>query len=168
VPQGPVIFSANAWDNIRFGKPEASREEIRAAAQAALATEFLDHLPQGFDSFLGEKGVRLSGGQKQRISIARAILRNPEILLLDEATSALDAENERLVQLALDRVMEGRTSLTIAHRLATVRQMDRILVIDSGKVIDQGSHDQLIARGGLYADLAKLQFNQGKSLYTQR
>ncbi len=168
VPQDPVIFSANAWDNIRFGKPEASREEIRAAAQAALATEFLDHLPQGFDSFLGEKGVRLSGGQKQRISIARAILRNPEILLLDEATSALDAENERLVQLALDRVMEGRTSLTIAHRLATVRQMDRILVIDSGKVIDQGSHDQLIARGGLYADLAKLQFNQGKSLYTQR
>jgi ATP-binding cassette subfamily B protein len=159
VPQDPVIFSADAWHNIRYGRPEASDAQVRAAAEAAVATEFLDRLPQGFSTFLGEKGVRLSGGQRQRIAIARAILRDPAVLLLDEATSALDAENERLVQLALERLMQGRTSLVIAHRLATVLKADRIVVLDEGQVVDQGRHEDLIHRGGLYAKLAELQFN---------
>ena len=158
VPQEPVVFSANAWENIRYGRPEAGDAEVRAAARAAAAEEFLDALPQGFDSFLGEKGVRLSGGQRQRIAIARAILRDPAILLFDEATSALDSENERLVQAALDRLMAGRTVLAIAHRLATVRGADRIVVFDRGRVVAAGDHDSLVARGGLYARLAAPQF----------
>ena len=158
VPQEPVVFSANAWENIRYGRPEAGDAQVRAAARAAAAEEFIDALPQGFDSFLGEKGVRLSGGQRQRIAIARAILRDPAILLFDEATSALDSENERLVQAALDRLMAGRTVLAIAHRLATVRGADRIVVFDRGRVVAAGDHDSLVARGGLYARLAAPQF----------
>jgi ATP-binding cassette subfamily B protein len=159
VPQEPVIFSADAFANIRYGRPDASDDEVRAAAEAAVATEFLDKLPEGFRTFLGEKGVRLSGGQRQRIAIARAILRDPAVLLLDEATSALDAENERLVQMALERLMQGRTSLVIAHRLATVLKADRIVVLEEGRVVDQGRHEDLLRRGGLYAKLAELQFN---------
>lgn len=158
VPQEPVIFSADAWTNIRYGRPDASDREVREAAEAALAAEFLDRLPQGFATFLGEKGVRLSGGQRQRIAIARAILRDPALLLLDEATSALDAESERLVQQALAHLMKGRTSLVIAHRLATVQRADRIVVMSEGRILDQGRHAELIARGGLYARLAALQF----------
>jgi ATP-binding cassette subfamily B protein len=157
VPQDPVIFGANAWENIRYGL-DANDDQVRRAAEAAHAAEFLDRLPQGFDTFLGERGVRLSGGERQRIAIARTVLRNPVILLLDEATSALDAESERLVQAALERLMEGRTSIVIAHRLATVRTADRILVIDQGRIIASGRHDQLMAQDGLYARLASLQF----------
>jgi len=160
VPQEPVIFSADAWENIRYGRPEASDAEVRAAAEAAAAMEFIDRLPQGFATFLGEKGVRLSGGQRQRIAIARAILRNPALLLLDEATSALDAESERLVQQALERLMAGRTTIVIAHRLATVQQADRIVVVDQGRIVAQGSHAELMRAGGLYARLAQLQFDQ--------
>jgi ATP-binding cassette subfamily B protein len=161
VPQEPVIFSANAWENIRYGRPEASDEEVRAAAEAAAALEFLDALPEGFDSFLGERGVRLSGGQRQRVAIARAVLRNPSVLLLDEATSALDAESERAVQRALDRLMAGRTTLVVAHRLATVQKADRIVVLDRGRIVAAGRHEALIAAGGLYARLAALQFDTG-------
>ncbi len=164
VPQEPVIFAANAWDNIRYGRPDATDAEVRAAAEAAVATEFLDRLPDGFDSFLGERGVRLSGGQRQRIAIARAILRNPAVLLLDEATSALDAENERLVQAALERLMEGRTTLIIAHRLATVVNADRIAVMDQGGIVATGSHAALMDRCDLYARLAALQFDPDLTL----
>jgi ATP-binding cassette subfamily B protein len=164
VAQDPVIFAADAWDNIRYGRPDASDEEVRAAAEAAAATEFLDRLPEGFESHLGERGVKLSGGQRQRIAIARAILRDPAVLLLDEATSALDAESERLVQEALEHLMEGRTTIVIAHRLATVLKADRIAVMDRGAIVDEGTHEQLAAAGGLYARLAKLQFDQGRSL----
>lgn len=158
VPQDPVIFGADAWENIRYGQSEASEREVRAAAEAAYATEFLDRLPQGFGTFLGERGLRLSGGQRQRIAIARAILRNPAVLLLDEATSALDAESERLVQAALEQLMHGRSTLIIAHRLATVRQVDRILVMDQGRIVASGTHESLLAEQGLYARLAALQF----------
>jgi ATP-binding cassette subfamily B protein len=158
VPQEPVIFASSAMENIRYGKLDATDEEVIAAAKTAHADGFISALPEGYASFLGERGVRLSGGQKQRISIARAILKNPPILLLDEATSALDAESEREVQLALDSVLPGRTSLTIAHRLATVLRADCILVLEDGQLVEQGSHADLIKQGGLYARLADLQF----------
>jgi ATP-binding cassette subfamily B protein len=158
VPQDPVIFGANAWENIRYGHTGVSDADVRRAAEAAYATEFLDELPQGFETFLGERGLRLSGGQRQRIAIARAILRDPVLLLLDEATSALDAESERLVQAALERLMQNRTTLIIAHRLATVRKVDRIVVLDAGRIVASGRHDELMAEGGLYARLAALQF----------
>ena len=160
VPQEPVIFSTDAWENIRYGKPDATNDEVRAAAQAAAASEFLDLLPQGYETFLGEKGVRLSGGQRQRIAIARAVLRDPKLLLLDEATSALDAESERLVQSALDRLMKDRTTLVIAHRLATVIAADKIVVIDDGRIVGTGTHDELISQGGVYSRLAALQFGK--------
>ena len=158
VPQDSVIFAASARDNMRFGRWEASDEEIWEAARAANAEAFLQALPQGLDTFLGEGGARLSGGQRQRLSIARALLRNAPILLLDEATSALDAESERLVQDALTRLMKGRTTIVIAHRLATVRAADRIIVLDEGRVVEQGNHAALMAERGLYARLASLQF----------
>jgi len=160
VAQDPVIFAANAWDNIRYGRPDASDADVRAAADAAHASEFLDRLPDGFDTYLGEKGVRLSGGQRQRIAIARAILRNPSILLLDEATSALDAESEQVVQQALETIMKDRTTLVIAHRLATVLHADRIAVIDDGKLVAIGTHQELLEASPLYGRLAKLQFDR--------
>ena len=158
VPQDAVIFSTSALENIRYGKPDATDEETKAAAKAAFAHEFISALPQGYDSFLGERGVRLSGGQRQRIAIARAMLKNSPLLLLDEATSALDAESERMVQAALESAMKGRTTLVIAHRLATVQQADRIVVLDHGQLIEQGTHAELVRRDGVYARLAALQF----------
>jgi ATP-binding cassette, subfamily B, bacterial len=160
VPQDPVIFGASAWENIRYGLERASDEDVRRAAKAAHALEFIERLPNGFDTHLGERGVRLSGGERQRIAIARTLLRDPALLLLDEATSALDAESERLVQEALETLMQGRTSIVIAHRLATVRNADRILVIDQGRIVASGRHDELMAEGGLYARLATLQFQE--------
>jgi ATP-binding cassette subfamily B protein len=159
VPQDSVIFSTSAMENIRYGRPGASDDEVVEAARAAHADDFIRALPEGYQSFLGERGVRLSGGQRQRISIARAILKNAPLLLLDEATSALDAESERAVQAALAAAMAGRTTLVIAHRLATVRHADRIVVMDHGEVVDIGSHEELLARGGLYARLAAAQFS---------
>ena len=158
VPQDAVIFSTSALENIRYGKPDASDEETKAAAKAAFAHEFISALPEGYDTFLGERGVRLSGGQRQRIAIARAMLKNSPLLLLDEATSALDAESERMVQAALESAMQGRTTLVIAHRLATVQKADRIIVLDHGKLVEQGTHDSLVAANGVYARLAALQF----------
>lgn len=161
VPQDPVVFAGTAYENISYGRPGASMDEVYKAAEAAAAKDFIDRLPEGFDSAFGEKGFKLSGGQKQRIAIARAILRDPDILLLDEATSALDAESERLIQDALDRLMKGRTTLIIAHRLATVLKADRIVVLDEGRVVAQGTHKQLMEEGGLYSRLARLQFDIG-------
>lgn len=162
VPQQPVLFSANVWDNLRYGKPDASEEEILAAAKAANAEEFIDQLPEKYQSFLGEQGVKLSGGQKQRLAIARAILRDPEILLLDEATSALDAQSEHLVQQALDELMKDRTTFIIAHRLATVAHVDRIAVFDHGRLVAIGSHNELLNSSPLYKRLAELQFQSGE------
>jgi ATP-binding cassette subfamily B protein len=153
-----VIFAASARDNLRYGRWDASDEQLWAAAEAANAAEFLRKLPQALDTYMGEGGARLSGGQRQRVAIARALLRDAPLLLLDEATSALDAESERLVQSALDRLVQGRTTIVIAHRLATVRNADRIIVMDSGRIVEEGTHDSLQARGGLYARLARLQF----------
>lgn len=158
VPQSPTLFAASAADNIRYGRLDASDAEVRQAAAAAEAETFLDALPDGFASELGERGARLSGGQQQRVAIARALLKDAPVLLLDEATSALDAQSERAVQTALEHLMEGRTTLVVAHRLATVLRADRIVVIDAGRIVAEGTHTQLLAQGGLYAELAKLQF----------
>ncbi len=160
VPQDPVIFSASAWDNIRIGKADASDDEVRAAARAASALEFLEALPDGLNTYLGEKGVRLSGGQRQRVAIARAIVRDPCLLLLDEATSALDAENETSIQAALDAIMKQRTTLVIAHRLATVVNANRIIVLNDGKIEETGTHTQLLESSALYRRLAELQFTE--------
>ena len=159
VPQDSTIFSADAMSNIRYGRPDASDAEVIAAARAAHAHDFITALPDGYRTFLGERGVRLSGGQRQRISIARAILKNPPLLLLDEATSALDAESEQLVQAALEAAMTDRTTLVIAHRLATVQRADRIVVLDHGRIVEQGRHADLVRQGGLYSRLAAMQFN---------
>jgi len=161
VPQDPVIFAASARDNIRFGRPDATEAEVEAAARAAAAHDFIAALPDGYDTYVGERGVMLSGGQKQRIAIARAILRDAPVLLLDEATSALDAESERLVQSAVDVLAQGRTTIIVAHRLATVKKADRIIVLEDGRIVAQGPHEALVAEGGLYARLARLQFTDG-------
>lgn len=161
VPQDPVIFAASAFENIRFGRETATRAEVEAAAHAAAAHDFIAALPEGYDTFLGERGVMISGGQKQRIAIARAILRDAPVMLLDEATSALDAESERAVQQAVDHLAKGRTVVVVAHRLATVKRADRIVVLEGGKIVAVGTHDALVAEGGLYARLARLQFTDG-------
>ena len=164
VEQEPVLFSGSIRENIRFGKPEATDDEIYAAARAARVEEYASNLKEGYDTLVGERGVMLSGGQKQRLAIARAILKDAPILLLDEATSALDAQSEQLVQQALETLMRGRTTLVIAHRLATIRDADRILVMEKGRVIDSGTHDQLVRKGGRYAELARLQFRSDTAL----
>jgi ATP-binding cassette subfamily B protein len=163
VPQDPVIFAASARDNIRFGRLDATGPEIEAAARAANAHAFISDLPEGYDTYVGERGVMLSGGQKQRIAIARAILRDAPVLLLDEATSALDAESEHAVQAAVDAMSRSRTTIIVAHRLATVKKADRIIVLDAGRIVAQGTHDSLVAENGLYARLARLQFTDGEA-----
>jgi len=159
VPQDPTIFSANVWHNIRCALPDATDEQVRHAASQAAALEFIEALPEGFNAYLGEKGVRLSGGQRQRIAIARALLRDPQILLLDEATSALDSANEQLVQKALETAMQGRTTLVIAHRLSTILRADSIIVLNEGRIEAQGTHEELLEHCDLYRQLAKLQFS---------
>jgi ATP-binding cassette subfamily B protein len=165
VPQEVTIFAASVRDNIAFGRPGASETEIEQAAKDALADEFIRNMEHGYDTMAGERGVTLSGGQRQRIAIARAILRNAPILLLDEATSALDAESETLVQTALERLMQERTTLVIAHRLATVLKADRILVMDGGRIVEEGTHQSLVHKGGIYARLARLQFDHGADAF---
>ncbi|MEQ9675628.1 MAG: ATP-binding cassette domain-containing protein, partial [Roseovarius indicus] len=163
VPQDPVIFAASARENIRFGRLDASDAEVEAAAKAAAAHVFIEALPDGYDTYVGERGVMLSGGQKQRIAIARAILRDAPVLLLDEATSALDAESERAVQEAVDKMARRCTTIIVAHRLATVKKADRIIVMDQGRIAAEGTHDSLVAEDGLYARLARLQFTDGQA-----
>jgi ATP-binding cassette, subfamily B, bacterial len=158
VPQDVALFADTIADNIRYGKPDASQEAVQRAAIAAQADDFIRALPEGYHTRLGERGMSLSGGQRQRIALARALLKDAPILLLDEATSALDAESEALVQRALERVMKGRTTLVIAHRLATVQKADRILVLDRGRIVEEGTHPELVAKGGLYGRLAEMQF----------
>jgi len=158
VPQDPVIFAASVWDNVRYGRLDASDADVRDACEAAYATEFLTRLPRGFDTDLGERGVRLSGGQRQRLAIARALFKDPPILILDEATSALDTESERLVQQALTNLMRGRTTLVIAHRLSTVRSAHKIVVLDKGEIVEVGRHEELLSRRGVYRKLYDLQF----------
>ena len=164
VAQDPVIFSGSLADNIRYGRPGASDEDVARAAEAAAASEFIAKLPDGLSTLIGERGITLSGGQRQRIAIARALLRDAPLLLLDEATSALDAENERLVQQGLANLMAGRTTIVIAHRLATIQRLKRIVVMDGGQVVGEGSHAELVAKGGLYARLANLQFSEARAL----
>jgi ATP-binding cassette subfamily B protein len=164
VAQDSVIFSGTLAENIRYGRPGASDEDVRRAADAAAASEFIERLPNRFETLVGERGVTLSGGQRQRIAIARAILRDAPLLLLDEATSALDAENERLVQIGLENLMAGRTTIVIAHRLATIQRLKRIVVMEGGHVVDEGSHAELVAQHGLYARLADLQFSSALAL----
>jgi len=159
VPQESAIFTESLRDNIRYGRPDATDAEVEQAAAVARVDEFALALPQGYDTLLGENGMTLSGGQRQRVAIARAVLKDAPILLLDEATSSLDSHSERLVQQALERLEEGRTTIVIAHRLATVRGADRILVVDEGRIVETGTHEALVARGGLYADLAKMQID---------
>jgi ATP-binding cassette subfamily B protein len=163
VPQDPMIFAASAAENIRYGRLDATDEAIAHAARLAEADDFIRALPQGYASELGERGARISGGQQQRVAIARALLKDAPVLLLDEATSALDAQSEHMIQQALERLMDGRTTLVIAHRLATVLKADRIVVMDGGRIVDVGTHAELQAKGGLYAELARLQFGQGPS-----
>jgi ATP-binding cassette subfamily B protein len=165
VPQDVTVFAASAADNIGFGRPGASRADIEQAARSALADPFIRRLENGYDTVVGERGVMLSGGQRQRIAIARAILRDAPILLLDEATSALDSESEMLVQEALEGLMQGRTTLVIAHRLATVLKADRILVMEEGRIVEEGTHQSLVAKGGAYARLARLQFETGADAF---
>jgi ATP-binding cassette subfamily B protein len=168
VPQDPVIFAASVADNVRYGRSAASPDEVRAACEAAHAAEFIEQLPQGYDTFLGERGVRLSGGQRQRLAIARAILADRPILLLDEATSSLDAESERAVQQGLQLLMAGRTVLMIAHRLATVRNADRIVVLERGRLVAVGSHAELLQESPLYARLAALQFTDAAAMTAEQ
>ena len=163
VPQDPVVFSGSAAWNIRYARPDASDAAVREAARRAFADEFLSQLAEGYETFLGERGVRLSGGQRQRIAIARAILADRPILLLDEATSALDAQSERMVQQALDSARRDRTTLVIAHRLATVQSADRIIVMEAGRIVASGTHTELLAAGGLYAQLAHMQFSMTRA-----
>jgi ATP-binding cassette subfamily B protein len=164
VTQDSVIFSGTLADNIRYGRPDANDADVRRAAEAAAAAEFIEGLPQGYETIVGERGTTLSGGQRQRVAIARAILRDAPLLLLDEATSALDAENERLVQIGLENLMTGRTTIVIAHRLATIQRLKRIVVMENGRVVGEGSHAELVADGGLYARLADLQFTSAMAL----
>jgi len=161
VPQEPALFSGTVRENIAYARPGASRDDVEAAARAAHAHEFVERLPQGYDTVVGERGVKLSGGQRQRVAIARAILKNPAVLVLDEATSSLDTESERLIEDAMERLLVGRTTLIIAHRLSTVRRADRLVVMDHGRIVEEGSHTELIARGGLYARLYQHQFREG-------
>jgi ATP-binding cassette, subfamily B, bacterial len=160
VPQEPVVFAASALDNIRYGRPDATNDEVVAAAKAAYAHDFIMALPMGYETFMGERGVRLSGGQRQRLAIARAMLKNAPLLLLDEATSALDTHSEQMVQAALDRAMQGRTTIVVAHRLSTVQRADSIVVIAGGHIVEQGKHHELLAHNGAYAALAQAQFGQ--------
>ena len=158
VPQETMLFNGSVYDNILYGRLDATEEEVMAASKAANAHNFITELPNGYDTQLGDRGVNISGGQRQRIAIARAILKNPQILILDEATSALDTESERVVQEALDRLMVGRTSFVIAHRLSTIKNADKILVMEKGKIVEEGNHDELMAKDGLYAHLYQIQY----------